>query len=260
MPAEHRRPALKRCVHTTSNATVAFMQQIADWMERSNLNPTEVARRAGMPRSTLHRIVSGASDPKLSTIREIAIACGVDIDIATSPLSDPHAAEAARILLEDGYTVAESAQSREWVGRLTRLAGEDPIATVTEAAKASTLVHRAGAHYFTGELNLIRISSEASSVSCQWALSGAPMLQGRGPAIVWTDNPDALARHAALHLQRPATRTGLSLIIVPVYPGLLHDSFVKDSLRFVAPIQMLIDSLGVPGPLAVDALAEAKAW
>jgi len=224
------------------------------------MTPAQVASRAGMARSTVHRIAHEETDPKISTLREIAIACGYDLAVSLVPLSDPDAATAARLLLEDGYAPASNRAVRQWVDRLQRVAGDDPLAIACEAAHASTLLHRAGARYFTGTVHLPRLVSEADHVSTRWALSGAPMLDGRGPAIVWTDNADALARLAAEHLVPVQDATQATVLIAPSHPDLYFDSFVEQSVRYVAPVQMILDSLGIPGPLAEDALAEAKRW
>jgi SOS-response transcriptional repressor LexA len=48
--------------------------------ETSNINPSEIARRSGVPQPTVHRILSGQSeDPKITIIRKIAECLGTSL-------------------------------------------------------------------------------------------------------------------------------------------------------------------------------------
>ena len=55
--------------------------------ESNNLNPSEIARRTGVPQPTIHRILSGQSeDPKITIIRKIAECLGTSLaDLEESP-------------------------------------------------------------------------------------------------------------------------------------------------------------------------------
>jgi hypothetical protein len=52
------------------------------WLAAAGLNAPAVARRAGVSGSTVHRILNDAVDPSIWTLHEIAVACGIDIDLA----------------------------------------------------------------------------------------------------------------------------------------------------------------------------------
>src|SRR5659263_70229 len=130
------------------------MQQIEQWVADSRLRRTDVAQRAGVARSTMLRITQRTVSPTLSTLREIAIACGLDIDVVARTLSDPAAAEAARLMLEDGYTASDPAAADVWVDRLERTAGADPVEIVRVAGNAASLVARRGAHLLAGHVDV----------------------------------------------------------------------------------------------------------
>jgi len=57
-----------------------IIERLNDLMNRSNTNPTELARLTGIAQPTVHRILSGQSDdPKLSNLRKLARALGTTI-------------------------------------------------------------------------------------------------------------------------------------------------------------------------------------
>ena len=149
------------------------MQQVGEWVAASGLTRSQVAQRAGLARSTLLRIESGETNPSLGTLRELAIACGLDIDVLTRPLSDPAAAEAARLMFEDGYRPHDRPGATAWSQRLTRQAGEDPVAVTRAAGAAASLTHRPGAFHLTGTVPLVRVASAGDGAGGTWAISGA---------------------------------------------------------------------------------------
>lgn len=236
------------------------MQQIEQWVASSGLLRSDVARRAGVARSTVLRIACGSVSPTMYTLREVAIACGLDIDIVTRPLSDPAAAEAARIMVEDGYTPSDSAAAADWVTRLERTAGADPVEIVRVAGNAATLLARRGAHYLTGHADLLRVASAGDGSHSPWAISGAPPLDVAGTIVLWADDADRAARLLSETLNPAHSSSTASVIVAPAHPGIYTDSWTDGPVRYVAPVQMLLDACGLEPHLRDAALEIARSW
>ena len=239
---------------------VAYMQQVAKWVAGSGLRPGDVAQRAGVARSTMLRIANGSVSPTLSTLREIAIACGLDIEVVARPLSDPAAAEAARVMLEDGYTASDAAATDAWVARLERTAGTDPVEIVRVAGAAASLLARPGAHLFTGRAELLRVASAGDGSRSGWAISGAPPLGTSGTIVLWADDADRVARLLSESLQPTGDPSDATVVVAPAHPGIYVDSWTEGPVRYVAPVQMLLDALGLAPHLRETALAIARSW
>jgi transcriptional regulator with XRE-family HTH domain len=228
----------------------------------------DLARRSGVSRSTMHRIGSGQASPTLRTLREIAIAVGFDIDLRFVPLSDRAAARAARLLLDDAFVDSQaSAEDREWMLRLRRLAGDDPISTLTEAASASSLLHRTGTIGVAKRHESLRLASAGDATKSDWALSGsAALAHMASPGDHVSDAPDILYVedvNLAWRLMESPDRTSAAsakLIIAPCRPEHDIDAWTVGRMRLVAPIQVLLDSIGLGGELAGDALQIARSW
>ncbi len=96
--------------------------------DRGMISASRLSARSGVSRSTMHRVDSGEGDLALRTLRELAIAAGLDLDLNLVPLSDPDAATAARRLLGDPSLSDEVDDGvLAWEQRLPRLAGgSDP--------------------------------------------------------------------------------------------------------------------------------------
>jgi transcriptional regulator with XRE-family HTH domain len=236
------------------------MQQVEQWVSASGLARSDVAHRAGVARSTMLRIAQGSVSPNLSTLREIAIACGLDIDVVARPLSDPAAAEAARVMLEDGYTASDPAAAAAWVARLERTGGADPVEIVRVAGNAASLFARRGAHYFTGRADLLRVASAGDGSRGPWAISGAPPLDTTGTIVLWADDPARAARLLSESLQPTDDPSTASVIVAPAHPGIYVDSWAEGPVRYVAPVQMLLDALGLEPHLRDAALEVARSW
>jgi transcriptional regulator with XRE-family HTH domain len=110
---------------------------VRGWVELSRFSASVVARRAGVSNSTLHRVMNDQVDPSIGTLREIAVACEVELALNTRPLADAAAAAAARVILEAGYLPSLPAVDL-WIKRLGRQAGDDPIQIVEAAGRASS--------------------------------------------------------------------------------------------------------------------------
>lgn len=48
---------------------------------RAGLTQRQLAEKTGLPQSTIGRIESGATDPRLSTLRRLLRACGFDLEV-----------------------------------------------------------------------------------------------------------------------------------------------------------------------------------
>ncbi|NMR19805.1 helix-turn-helix transcriptional regulator [Cellulomonas fimi] len=236
------------------------MQQIAEWVAASGLTRSQVAERAGLARSTVLRIEAGETAPSLRTLRELAIACGLDIDLHTRPVSDPAAAEAARFMLEAGYGPHDQAGADSWVDRLTRQAGQDPVEVTRAAGQAASLTHRPGAFHLTGPVPLLRVASAGEGAGGAWAISGAPPLGVEGTIVLWSERPDVAARLLGEALRKATSPTVATVIVAGAHPAVFQDSWRDGPLRYVAPIQMLLDAFGLEPALQSAAFDEARRW
>jgi transcriptional regulator with XRE-family HTH domain len=230
------------------------------WVATSGLTRTEVARRAGLARSTMLRVDNGTVSPTVATLRELAIACGLDVEITTRTLSDPAAAEAARSMLENGYVVTDPVATAQWVERLTRMAGNEPVDIVRAAGVASTLRARRGAHYFKGKVPMLRVASAGDATDLDWAISGGPPLGAAGTTVLWSADADLAARFLGEAMSITSEPREADVIVAPSHPGIYVDSWMDTLVRYVAPIQMLLDAFGLEESLAQAAMVEARSW
>lgn len=255
------------------------MYEVGQWIAARGIERKDVARLAGVARSTLHRVETGAVSPSLDTLREIAAACGLALDLTTRPLSDPAAAEAARLALEDGYVPTDPAAAALWTERLARATGTepDPIDLLLAAAQAADLTWRPEAWHLSGSVPPGRVVSAADGATYsaqarrnlrpdepggRWALSGAPALgTPSGPVILWTENPEVAGRLLAEDPRLRPAPGGVpgDVIVARAHDGIWHDVWTEDRWPMVAPIQMLLDCLPLPA-LREAALTEARSW
>ena len=233
------------------------------------MSDVELSRRSGVSRSTLHRIETGAASPTLRTLRELAIAAGVDIDVSIKSLSDPYASRAARFLLDFSFqNVPLTRADREWMERLTRVSGDDPVAVVAQAGQASTVSAAPGAVFVKDSFPPLRLASAGDATGSTWALSGRAGLVAiadsgdaalEGPDILYVADP----HHAWRLLESPATTKTAEkalTIIAPWHEHLAVDAWEVGAVRYVAPIQVLLDGVGVGGEVAETALDIARRW
>ncbi len=238
------------------------------WLAAAGLNASAVARRAGVSGSTVHRILNDAVDPSVGTLREIALACGIDIDLTARPLSDPRAAAAARAMLEDGYVPPADPEVAAWQERLIRSAGSNPVEIVEAAAAASSPLQRAGAVLLSGDVALARVASAGDASKGRWAISGAaglylPPPSSEVPAvtILWCEDARTVAHLLAdADLRQTHRHDRAVLAVVASEPELFAGSFTEGIVRYAAPIQIIIDCLAQSGAVAVDAIEEAMSW
>lgn len=242
---------------------------VRGWLAASGLSAAAAGRRAGVSASTMHRVLNGLVDPSVGTLREIALACGVDIDLTTRPLSDPGAAAAARAMLESGYEPPSGPDVAFWQERLPRMAGgESPVEIARAAAAASSPLHRPGAVLLSGEVPLARVASAGDASKGRWAISGAaglylPPASAAVPAvtILWCEDVRTVTHLLAETDLRQARRPGHAVLaVVAGEPELFTGSFTEGLVRFAAPIQIMLDCLGQGGAVARDALEEVMSW
>lgn len=242
-----------------------------NWLQKSGTTPAATARRAGVSASTLHRVLNGQVDPLVSTLREIALACGLELELVTHPSRDPLAAIAVRAMLEDGYQPPEhtATELAEWKQRLVRWAGEDnPLQLVEVAARMSAPARRRDAAFFSGTATLGRIASVGDAASGCWALSGAaglylPDLSDQIPltTFLWCDEVrNVLHLLADTELRRTERSDRAVLVVVEGEPELFTGSFALGLVQYVAPIQIMIDCLSLGGQVADDARKEMSTW
>ncbi|MCU1480850.1 MAG: DNA-binding transcription regulator [Subtercola sp.] len=236
-------------------------------MTASGLSAAEIARRSGLSASTIHRIRRGLADPTVGTLREIAIACGFDLNFGPQPLSDPHAAAGARLLLESGYDSSDPS-TVEWVTRLTRLApAENPLEVVLAASAASNPLARPGAVHLAGRATTGMLASAASNTAAAWAISGSPGIDlpprqavYEGHALLWTSDVTLVSSllHESLRVvPHPAIAT---VTIVTAESQLFTGSFDFDAITFAAPLQIMLDCFAIGGDSAAEAREIVSTW
>jgi len=246
---------------------------ISELRSRSGMTPTALRNRSGVSRATQRRIDLGESDVTFGTLRELAIAAGFDINVELRPLSDPAAASGARALLDAAVDPrAITQEAAEWSERLLRQTSDPvtgamhPIDIITAAGHATAPRERDGALLFRGEWSDLKLADAGIASRAPWLLSGASALAALtdelpapgGVGILYTADPAAVARHL-VHL-RPTRPSTANLIILPLSDPVTVDSWTDGPLQFVAPVQAIIDGIGVGGTTAQMALWIAEKW
>ena len=229
------------------------------------------ARRAGVSASTMHRVLNGLVDPSVGTLNEIALACGIQIDLAARPLSDPRAAAAARVMLEGDYEPPSDPGITAWQERLPRVAGSmtrwrssrPPPWPLRLCASAPP-----GRRLAPGEIALARVASAGDASRGHWAISGAaglylPPTNAIVPAvtILWCEDVRTVAHLLADTESRSVQRLDRAVLaVIAAEPELFTGSFTEGIVRYAAPIQVVLDCISQGGLLADDAIEEAMSW
>ena len=213
--------------------------------------PTRVSRRSGVSRSTLKRVGDGTSEPTLSTLREVALALGLDVRVSAAAASDPHAAAAARTLIDDSVPEDPGdAEVRAWLERFGRWGINDPLTLVAEAGVLQGLTVRPGARFLNARPGaLAELPRLLAGGGAQWALSGAAavtVIRGElvaGPTVLWHSGlrGDQLGALGAELGEETGDAATADLIIVPAGATELVGATPQGPLNFVAPVQLVID-------------------
>lgn len=230
-----------------------------------DISDVDLARLSGVSRSTLNRIERGTVQPTLRSLREIAIAAGLDVEVSYRPLSDPAAARAARHILDETFAAMPD-HDRAWIARLGRIAGDDPVAIVETAGIAASLLHRPGVIGITEPLSPLRLASAGDAAGGRWAISGASALNliANGPEVI--SGPEVLyvddVERAWRLLEAPPRShpDGAAVILAPYGDEHSIDVWMSERLRLVAPVQLLLDGVGLSGDIAELALTTARSW
>ncbi|ANE04939.1 helix-turn-helix domain-containing protein [Corynebacterium crudilactis] len=209
--------------------------------------PTRISRRSGVSRSTLKRVGDGTSEPTLATLREVALALGLDIKVAAHHACDPFAAAAARTLID--ASVPENPDNQEilsWLDRFERWDINDPLTLVSEAGTLQGIAYRTDAQFLKlDSMGVSALPEFFQEQKIDWALSGAAtatvimgqMLQGR--SIVW--------HNSATKLDFSTLGTVVDsfdeadLVFIPATATELIGCYTDADLTFVAPVQLVID-------------------
>jgi transcriptional regulator with XRE-family HTH domain len=242
---------------------------VQEMLTSSGLTTTRAARRAGLSGSTLHRIVNNQVDPSFGTLREVAIACGLHLSLATAHLSDPLAASAARSILEQDYEPPDDPEIARWRERLPRLAGgDDPVEIIKVAARASSPFHRPGGALYSGEVAVARLASAGDASGRRWAISGAAGLYlppegdvAAAVTILWCEDVRAVDQLLVGSGLRPVHRPDRAVVaVVAAEPELFAGSFTRGIVHYVAPIQIILDCISQGGQVSDDAIEEISRW
>ncbi|RFA12856.1 hypothetical protein B7R22_14490 [Subtercola boreus] len=240
---------------------------VTQLLETSGLTAVALAARSGVSRSTLFRIDRGQTDSRTETLRELAIAAGFDLTVATRPLSDPDAGRAARVLLDGRYDLPPDQSVTQWIHRLGRLAGIDPVDIVRVAGVSSSLIKRTGAVFLTGEADDLKLAAAGENSGKAWILSGRGALEQissdqqplPGTArVLYAEDVHRVVRSLDHLVQGRPERA--DVIVAPLTDDLGIDALVAGRLRYVAPIQALIDGFGLGGSAANVAADIAGSW
>lgn len=249
----------------------------------SGLSASALAARSGLARSTQYRIRNRSVDPTVGSLRELALAAGYELDLSLAPLSDPDAARAARMMLDQTYASSSERGERsigvdEWVERLRRwVPDDDPVEIVAQAGRSASVLHRPGAQFLRGRITELKIASAADYSDQTWFLSGAAVIdrideqaddaadrsRAPYPYIVHCSDPHRLVR--LLENMERSRPEKAGLIVVPLTDGIEVGSWqagpsVLAPLTLVAPIQGIIDSFGIGGAIGEAAERIARRW
>lgn len=240
-------------------------------LSEATIAPAQLARRAGVSRNTEWSLRRDPSRAKLATLRELALACGLDIKIDTVAASDPYAAAAVRVMVGDlsADSVDDPKQLSEWIARLRRWSPEaTPLQLAEAAANVSAPQNRSGAIFLIGRHDADRLASAALASGEPWALSGAAALDAldvkpipkTSPTVLWTKKPDAVTGMLLSTHRRTSVASAASVIVAPLHVTVLEGGASVGRIELVSPVQAVIDSLGIGGELADAARSIAEEW
>lgn len=240
---------------------------LRQWIEQSGLPKARISKLSGVSLSSIHRIENKQTDPQLGTLRELAISCGLELELSIRPLADAYSAQAARCLLEDHFEPDNKDATSQWVERFERAKFTNPIDILQYAGQCSGLLSQdKPAVYMRGETSELRLASAGDASDKQWALSGKSHLElgtGEklsGPDIIWTEDPRLVASLLADSLTVARSAATATVIVAAGPPAHFANKFTVNHVSYVAPIQALIDGFSLGHQLAEAANKIAQGW
>lgn len=224
-----------------------------------------------MSRATIKRLRDGQSQPTLGTLRELALAQGLDIAISVVPASDPDAAIAARVMVEKAMAgVSVRPEVASWTRRLARYGADEPAVLAAEAGRLSSPLHGQHSRYFAPRpgIDQARTARAAASAAVashiQYAVSGAPaatqLLGGEvaGPTLLWVADTEPVTRALGDTFKQVDRYQPAGIVIAPAPQELFVDTAELHGVRFAAPVQVVIDLHGAG--MSSIAAEVAKGW
>ncbi len=240
---------------------------IAAWVRRSGLTKSAVSALSGASLSTIHRIQNQQTDPQLGTLRELAIACGLDLDVHVRPLADPYAAQAVRMLLETGFSPDNQRKADEWICRFERAQLSTPFDLLKAAGRSVGLLHLSSpSTYLRGAATPLRLASAGDASGGQWALSGKSHLELAaarelfGQQVIWAEDAGRVVSNLRDSLTVARSASTATVIVAQATPALFQQFFTHERINYVTPVQSLIDGLSLGGILADTATDIAQEW
>jgi transcriptional regulator with XRE-family HTH domain len=235
---------------------------VNELMQRAGESPSHVARRAGVSRSTVKRIADREVTPSLHSLKEIALALGLDIDVRVWPASDPVVATAVRSLLDAAVMGSVCSESRDvagWLARFERWGVTEPEELVETAGAYSNPSVRHGAIFFApapeGRLPhpLATVASAGRASRAGWAIygvfAGAELTNAvdplPGPTVLWAEQPRVAAGLLSQSMPRRETFQPNGVVVVKATGTELVDLLEVGPIKFVSPIQAVIDLHGL---------------
>ena len=237
----------------------------------AQLTRPQLAAMAGVATSTIGRIENGEMDPSLGMLARILCAAGFRLPDAEQ-VSDPAAVAAARGVLEDDRGLVAYPGASAWLQRW-RAAGfltpegraKDPAVLAFRAGMAARLAARPGIRSFARIGSWPEIARRIDATGRSWAATGgvaANRLLSSADAywpVFYVDDPTLVAEEAGFV---PSSGGGRPVVSLIPFDGVadVRVEVADDGLRWVAPIQVVIDAFGGTGRMPEQAEAIAERW
>ncbi|MHB0835859.1 MAG: helix-turn-helix domain-containing protein [Corynebacterium aurimucosum] len=222
-------------------------------LKKSPLSLSEVARRSGVSRNTLHLWLRETAQPSLAGLEKVMRVLGYEVSVQVHRMSDAAAATAARVLLGD--LASEEPDVKAWIDRFVQW-GDTPAgggscqALIERAAWASNPYGRKGALHFL-PANPITLASAVDASGQPWAMSGAFAAQrvagqiaGVGEprsTLIWCTNPADIVPSLPTRIRASAEPVSGGITLVPVAGEELTGARKELGIHYVSPHQLAID-------------------
>lgn len=236
---------------------------------RAGLSLRALAKRAGVPVSTVLRVEQGRMAPTVDMLNRLVGAAGYELvlDLAPKPaLVDESWIDVARRLVEGGLPMAVLEgegrilgpwEAAGWVtvedGQVTSF---DTAAVVRDAAERGPLLRRRGVTTWVvpgGPREFMRRIQSAAPAG-DWAITGSlaaeriAAVTAPAYAVAYVEDPDATAKALGL---LPA-ETGANVALLPASAARLRGSVEGSGLRWASVAQVAIDCLGGNGRMPAE--------